>query len=124
MYLPRTKPFEKLLTLEAYKSTRKVLFKSTAQAEASNNQGVEIPIAIVYRLYYIGRAYDFQAIKLLQPKGKTMIPYIESQRLISELEMLYEIVKDPVVEHYLKILLPYIESKREYTNGGILVSED
>ena len=71
----------------------------------------------------MGRAYDFQAIKFLKPQGRVIIPYIESQLLITELEKLPGIVNDPVVEYYLNILLPYFCSKREHTKNGFIIKE-
>jgi hypothetical protein len=101
MSSPRTKPLNRILELDTYTETRKVLFKSAPIREIDNDEGIEIPVAIVYRMYYLGRAYDFQSIKLIEPKGKVFIPYVDSQLLIAELEKLSGIVKDPVVEHYL-----------------------
>ena len=74
-------------------------------------------------MYFIGRAYDFQAIKLIQPQGKVLITYINAQLLISELQMLTNIVKDQVLEKYLDVLLPYLCSGREFKDCSIMVSE-
>ena len=123
MSLPRTKPLNQILDLDTYSETRKIFFKGQPVSEVDNDEGIEIPVAIVYRMYYLGRAYDFQAIKLIKPQGKILIPYVDSQRLIAELERLPGIVNDPIIEHYLNMFLPYLRSKREYTKSGILVKE-
>jgi hypothetical protein len=122
MSLPRTVARSKVFDFNQYDTTKKVLFKLTVKTEDSNSNGIEIPIAIVYRMYFIGRAYDFQAIKLIQPQGKVLITFVNAQLLISELEMLTGIVKDPVLEKYLDILLPYLRSGREFKDCSIVVS--
>ena len=123
MSLPRTVARSKVFDFNHYEATKKVLFKLTVKTEDGNNNGVEIPVGIVYRMYFIGRAYDFQAIKLIQPQGKVLITYINAQILISELEMLTGIVKDQVLEKYLDALLPYLRRGREFKDCSIVVSE-
>ena len=123
MPLPITVARSKVFDFNRYEATKKVLFKLTFKIEGNDNNGVEIPVGIVYRMYFIGRAYDFQAIKLIQPQGKVLITYVNAQLLISELEMLTNFVKDQVLEKYLNVLLPYLRSSRELKDCSIIVSE-
>ena len=122
MSLPRTVPLSKIFELSQFETAKKVNFQLTEKNNDISG-GIEIPIAIIYRMYFIGRAYDFQAIKQIQPQGKVLITYINAQRLIAELEMLHSIVKDPILEKYLDTLLPYLYKTRDFKDCSIVVSE-
>jgi hypothetical protein len=122
---PRTKPIEKILDIETYSRDRKILFRFSGTREPRKDiaEGVEVPIAIVYRLFHLGRAYDFQAVKFFQPQGSSLIDYVRLQLLVLELETIAKIVNDPVVQHYLGVLLPFIKANRTDTKSGLLMSE-
>lgn len=122
---PRTKPIEKILDIETYSRDRKILFRFSGNRELhkGNAEGVEVPITVVYRLFHLGRAYDFQAVKFLQPQGSLLIEYVWLQLLVLELETIAKIVNDPVVQHYLGALLPFIKANRSDTKSGLLVSQ-
>jgi hypothetical protein len=66
-----------------------------------------IPTPILYRLYYLGRAYDLQGLKRLRPDQKDTLGFLESQQICSELEFLNRVVTDPL----LKAFSDEIESK-------------
>lgn len=89
--------------------------------EVSDEDAVHIPIGIVYRLYFLGRAYNFSAIKLVEPKGQSYLGYDTCQQLIVELEQLQALVKDPVAEHYVRKLTKYLISSRADPDQGLLV---
>jgi hypothetical protein len=84
---------------------------------------VAVPIAIVYRLHHLGRAFDGQAVKHLLPEGMFRIGFIDTQRLISELELVSTAVSDPVSQHYLAKLLPLLRTTAGYPSSAVKVAE-
>lgn len=121
--MPKVKPIDKILDINSYANDRKVIFRivGSDQEPSDANDSVEVPISIVYRLFHLGRAYDFQAIKLIQPGGMTRIEYVHLPLLTLEFEQIFHIVNDPVAQHYLRQLLPLLKSKRHDTKTALLV---
>ena len=121
--MPKVKAINKVLELESYANDRQVTFRilgSDSQPGDADNS-VNIPTGIAYRLYHLGRAYDFQTIKLMHPSARTRIDYVRLPLLTSELEHIAAIVNDPVVQHYLELLLPLLRSSRHDTKTALLV---
>jgi hypothetical protein len=107
--MPRIKPSSKVLELETYSSDRPMIFSFAGpKATPDSNDAVCVPISIAFRLYHLGRAYDFQSIKLIHPSGVARLDFSQRELVISELSKIRVLVNDPVVEHYLGMLLPYL----------------
>jgi hypothetical protein len=121
--MPKVKPIEKILDIDSYRNDRKVIFRIVGpdQQPRDANDSVEVPISIVYRLFHLGRAYDFQTIKLIQPGGMTRIDYLHLPLLTLEFEQIFHLVNDPVARHYLQTLLPLLKSKRHDTKTALVV---
>ena len=62
--MPPVKPIDSILDIGSYAGDRKVAFRLVGGGRLSGALAatVEIPLPIVYRLYHLGRAYDFQTI--------------------------------------------------------------
>ena len=115
--MPYIQPLSKALALETYADQKTVKFRllGSRPTERAAPSEVLIPVAIVYRLYYLGRAFDGQVIKLIEPHGATQIDYVRLQTFISELELVAKAVSDPVSLHYLNLLLPLLIKSRGNT---------
>lgn len=120
--MPKVKPWNGMLELETYETSQKsvVQFIDNIRREIIGN-AVEIPVPIMYRFYYLGRAYDFQTMKLLKPNGKIILDRVQSLKIGSELELFSLIIKDPIIEHFLKALLPLFETTKEIKGTSIVV---
>jgi hypothetical protein len=109
--MPHIQPLNDALSLDTYADQKTVSFtiierRTSGQAAKAE---VQIPLSIAYRLFFLGRAFDCQAIKFIEPRGSTQIDFIRLQVLISELELIARAVSDPVSQHYLKLLLPLLK---------------
>jgi hypothetical protein len=63
---PKIKPLNDALSLAAYSGQKRVSY-ALVQGPLSNQVvkvKIQIPISIAYRLYYLGRAFDGQAVKV------------------------------------------------------------
>jgi hypothetical protein len=109
--------------LDTYKNDRRVAFQlvNVGSGEPARPQKIEIPLAIVYRLYFLGRAFDGQAVKNLQPDGKVAITYNQIQQIIGELELVSKAVSDPVSLHYIEQLIPFLKYTVPFPNATLLV---
>jgi hypothetical protein len=123
--MPQVKPINRILDIDAYKNDRKIIFQvnDSLQPQEGANNMVEIPISIAFRIYYLGRAYDFQTIKLIYPSGRSRINYIHLPLLTLELEQIFEIVNDPIVRCYLGFLLPLLKNIRTNTKSELIIIE-
>lgn len=76
--MPQVKPIDKILDLDSYANDRKVIFRITGpdQQPGDASNSVEVPIAIVYRLYYLGIVNDPVAQHYLQ----LLLPLLKSKR--------------------------------------------
>ena len=124
--MPKFKPTDKVLDLKTYANdTRMVSFKVVSGNTSDDpSQVIEIPIAIAYRLYHLGRAYDFQVVKHTHPDSRNRIDFVFLPSLIGELRKIYDIVNDPVTRHYLDQLIPALEAKRQDTKSALLIAAD
>jgi len=119
-----SKPLNKVLNLETYSNQDRVKFileRGNGSIEPVSD-AVEIPISIVHRLYHLGRAFDAQAVKLIDPTASFRLDFFKLQSLISELELVTEIVNDPVTRHYLRKLLPELKKGINYPGCFLNVS--
>ena len=82
---------------------------------------IKIPLAIMFRLYHLGRAYDFQSLKLFRPDGSNILDYSTIQNLCAELELLRNIVTDPVIEHYTNVLIPAIQDTKSKPRASLIL---
>ncbi|MCP5347251.1 MAG: hypothetical protein R3F41_17020 [Gammaproteobacteria bacterium] len=117
-----TKPLSKVLDLETYTNQDRVRFiveSGNGDVEPISD-AVEIPISIVHRLYHLGRAFDAQVVKLIDPTASFRLDFFKLQSLVSELELVLKIVNDPVTQHYLGMLLP--ELKKGIKHPGCLLN--
>ena len=122
--MPKVKPIDQILDITAYAHETKVTFRMTRTDQTQDNAqtgGIEVPISIVYRLFHLGRAYDFQTIKFLSPTALTRVEYVHLPTLALEFERIFEIVNDPVARHYLQLLLGLLKNNRENTKTALLM---
>ena len=121
--MTKVKPIEKILDANSYVNDRKVIFRiaNPEQVPDDPTNSIQISLAIAYRLYHLGRAYDLQTIKLIHPGAMTRIEYVHLPSLTIELEQIFDIVNDPVARHHLQLLLPLLKSKRQNAKSALLV---
>jgi hypothetical protein len=116
------KSLARIYDLRQYALSKRVTFKFGLLGKDEDQQeGIQIPIGIVYRLHFLGRAYNFSTVKLVEPQGKTYLSYKTCQQLIVELEQVRSLIKDPVVEHYTRKLTNFLIAKRSYPDHVLLV---
>lgn len=123
--MPNVKSLNDALKLETYALHRCVKFSvdSGSGSMGSGSDVVAVPIAIVHRLHHLGRAFDGQVVKHLVPQGMLRIGFIDTQRLIGELELVAEAVADPVTQHYLAKLLPLLRTTSALPLSAVKVVE-
>jgi hypothetical protein len=122
--MPRIKPLRSALELETYADERTVLFKLVgAPTDAAIVTEVHVPLSIAFRLYYLGRAFDGQVVKLIKPNAMVRIDYTQLQLLKDELEFVAETTIDPVSKHYLALLLPMVAASTKYPSCALNVIE-
>lgn len=108
------------LDLATYLQDRVVRFKLSTSVDPSD-QGVSIPIPIMYRFYHIGRAYDLHQLKNFTPTGVTAVDFISMKLLVAEIEALKELINDPVLKHYGDQLVDYITGISVDTKSRLIV---
>ncbi|MCB1671802.1 MAG: hypothetical protein R3F41_00785 [Gammaproteobacteria bacterium] len=112
----------RIYDLRQYALTKRVLFNfGILGQDEKDEEALHIPIGIVYRLHFLGRAYNFSAVKLIEPQGRSYLGYKTCQQLIVELEQLRTLLKDPVIEHYTRKLVNYLISNRGVPEYGLMV---
>ena len=122
MDIAESKSLAKIYDLRQYALSKRVIFNfGTLGHDGKDEQGVQIPIGIVYRLHFLGRAYNFTAVKLIEPQGKSYLGYRTCQQLIVELEQLRSLIKDPVIEHYTRKLINFLIANRADQDQGLMV---
>ena len=122
--MPKIKAWKNRLTLSSYEdsplSTLQVIDNKTRELVGDP---ISIPVPIMYRMYHLGRAYDFQTMKILIPDGKKMLDWHNLQQLKTEIENLSEVVIDPVITHYTsQLLVPLSETVSKTSCGLVYVS--
>ncbi|WP_156401398.1 hypothetical protein [Duganella sp. Root1480D1] len=80
-----------------------------SQRSYEEDDGVPVPIPIMYRFYHIGRAYDLHQLKNFSPRECSAIDFISMNLLIAELEALRELINDSVLNHYGDQLIDYVK---------------
>ena len=123
--MPKFKPTSGVLDLANYSNDRPIVFSfAGSSASSKSNDAVSMPISIAYRIFHLGRAYDFQSVKLMYPSGTARLDFAQREHLISELSQVRRLVNDPVVEYYLAQLLPYLEGRRKETGAALFIIEE
>jgi len=119
----KMRALHKKLDLTTYAHDKQVEFefKPSAGVALEDVTPVSVPVPIMYRLYHLGRAYDLNQLKLLQPTGTTAVSFVPLQLLGQELEQVAELVDDPVIRHYGALLGEIIRKTRHDTEGTLLV---
>jgi hypothetical protein len=97
-------------------------FKSEATTERQQSEPIQVPVPIMYRFYHLGRAYDLNQLKQLQPTGRSVVSFVPLQLLIQELEQVAKFVNDPVVQHYSDLLVQSFKQTRHDTDSMLHVS--
>ena len=122
MDIAESKSLARIYDLRQYALSKRVTFNfGVLGREDSEQEDVQIPIGIVYRLHFLGRAYNFSAVKLIEPQGKSYLGYKTCQQLIVELEQLQSLIKDPVIEHYTRKLVNFLIANRADPDQGLMV---
>ena len=121
--MAKFKPYSKALSIETYESDPTVEYRIVSSREGDENGKfqIEIPLSIAWRIYYLARAFDGQAVKKIEPKGMTRIDYLSIPLLTGELELVRGTVTDPVSSHYLDILIPLLKSSFSDTATTLIV---
>jgi len=120
--MPEVKAWNGMLDLKTYEKADKAIIQLVDNLERKKiGEQIEIPIPIMYRLYYVARAYDFQTMKLFRPDGKIILDRINILKLSSEFEVLSEIVIDPILSHFSEILLPLLTSIKSTKGAGMVI---
>ena len=93
---PRHQPLSRAFELNSFKLDHALWFRLAAPpgVESLPSDEIGVPVAICYRIFHLGSAYDGQIVKYLQPSGSVSIPYLEIQRLVSELEVVEKVTTD------------------------------
>ena len=121
--MPKVKATNNLFKLEAYANAKTTTLQLVDNAERKFlSEKIEIPVAIMYRLYHLGRAYDLQHMKLLRPDGQLILDYIQSQQICSHLEFLNGFLKDPVVQHYANPLITALQEAKTKSRSALIIT--
>lgn len=122
MKCPETQSHAKITDLTSYALNKRVLFNFELLGVAvDESDAVHMPASIAHRLYFLGRAYNFPALKMIEPQGRSYLGYASCQKLTGELTQLLSVIRDPVAEHYIRKLLTYLSSRRGETEKGLVV---
>jgi hypothetical protein len=120
--MPKVKAWKNKLNLDSYKESQTSILQVVGDVNCMRvGEKISIPVPIMYRFYHLGRAYDFQAMKLFRPEGKILIDWIHLQQICGELEYLSEIVIDPVITHFTALLLPVLQSFRTEKGAKMVI---
>ncbi len=112
----------RIYDLRQYALSKRVMFNfGVLGRDEKDDEALHVPIGIVYRLHFLGRAYSFSAVKLIEPQGRSYLGYKTCQQLIVELEQLRALIKDPVIDHYTRKLVNFLISNRGHTEHGLMV---
>jgi hypothetical protein len=110
----------KKLDLATYAHDKMARFKLSGRPDSE--EGVSVPIPIMYRYYHIGRAYDLHQLKNFSPNGCSTLDFISMKLLVSELGALKELVNDVVLDYYSDQLVHYINGPCIETKSRITLS--
>jgi hypothetical protein len=106
------------LDLSTYAHDKTVAFtlRSATSTEQAQLESIHVPVPIVYRFYHLGRAYDLNQLKQLQPTGNSSVSFVPLQLLVQELEQVAQFVNDPVIQHYSNLLTQSFKKARHDTS--------
>lgn len=104
---PSIAPLSKVFDLATYAHEKAVVYTLFGfdRGDAKATLVVQIPISIAWRIHYLGRAFDGQAIKSIQPSASVVVSFTQLQLLRSELDVVSKAINEPVSRHYLELLL-------------------
>lgn len=123
--MPKVKATDSLFSLRAYANAKTTTLQVVDNSERSFlSARIEIPVAIMYRLYHLGRAYDLQHLKLFRPNGQLILDFIQSQQVCSHLEFLNGFLIDPVVQHYTKPLVIALQGARAKSRSALIIHNE
>lgn len=109
------------LDLETYAKDKVIRFKLNFHPD-QNDEGISIPIPIMYRFYHVGRAYDLHQLKNFIPTGTSAVDFISMRLLTAEIQAVRELISDPVLKYYGDLLVSYIEASSTDTKSRLIVS--
>jgi hypothetical protein len=109
------------LNLATYSQDKAIRFKMSTNLDP-DDQGISVPISIMYRFYHIGRAYDLHQLKNFIPTGISAVDFISMKLLVAEIEALQELIDDPVLKHYGGQLVDYISGISVDAKSRLIVS--
>lgn len=113
-----------MLDLGTYAQDNTVSFtcRLAVSSEHQSPEPIHVPVPIMYRFYHLGRAYDLNQLKQLQPTGNSLVSFIPAQLLVQELEQVAILVNDPVIRHYSTLLVQFLNQNRNETGSVIHVT--
>jgi hypothetical protein len=109
------------LNLATYSQDEVIRFKMSTNLDP-DDQGISVPIPIMYRFYHLGRAYDLHQLKNFIPTGISAVDFISMKLLVAEIEALQELIDDPVLKHYGCQLVDYISGISVDAKSRLIVS--
>lgn len=87
-----------------------------------NDEGVSIPVPIMYRFYHLARAYDLPQLRNFSPTGTVAVDFIAMRFMITEIQALQELIDDPVVQFYGDQLTTYMSHTSVDAKSRLLFS--
>ena len=120
--MSRFNAWNNMLELSKYEKADKTLIQFVDNTQREKiGEPIEIPIPIMYRLYHLGRAYDFQTMKLLRPNSEMVLDRINILELYAEINFLEQVIKDPIITHFIDVLMPILKSVKDIKGAGMVV---
>ena len=118
--MPQVKPRNSMFEMATYENseTNEIRFLDSSTKSPLCDPTI-IPTPILYRLYYLGRAYDLQGLKRFRPDQRNMLGFVDSQQICSELEFLNTVVTDPLVRAFSDEIESKLVSVRGNTNSRL-----
>lgn len=108
------------LDLATYARDKIIRFKLNVHPDP-NDEGISVPIPIMFRFYHIGRAYDLHQLKNFIPTGSSSVDFISMRLLMEEIGALSELIDDPVLKYYGDQLIDYLGSTFVDTKSRLIV---
>ncbi|RSZ57799.1 hypothetical protein HF313_24660 [Massilia atriviolacea] len=109
------------LDLVTYALDKVIRFKLNFHPDPGD-EGIAVPIPIMYRFYHVGRAYDLHQLKNFIPTGSSAVDFISMKLLAAELEAVGELIDDPVLKYYGDQLIQYISGTAVDSKSRMIVS--
>lgn len=118
--MPTGKPLDGISKEETYAAQEHYTFRVLGQSSTSRGEPVELPAGIVWRLHYLGRAFDCQTIRQLTP-GMLRFDYFQTMRLIGELELIARHVTEPLALRAATSIEALLKAARSDTTAALIV---